>query len=274
MLMLRGVCSAMARRQEYAKACTALGAVFADMGILDKCEELTMEAYKVQKYYFDMDRHPAGCTKKLFKKKRERAEKERQAALDKKKGKKKAADDSDESSEEEEESPKKKTEADPTTKEGSNCRLCRNYAASLNSLASLFRTQARNTPDDRPKRKKKLLKRAIKMLEEEAMVDEHCLDGWHENHGHRYNNLAACYLEMRKFRESEVQYLKACIRYSDILGRRHKDTRACLQDLQELYDRSDQNFKIAQLGQKDGMSTLLRQAEDVLAAKKEAAEDA
>ena len=87
MLMLAGCGSAMALRQEYAKACTALGAVFADMGILDKCEELTMEAYKVQKYYFDMDRHPAGCTKKLFKKKRERAEKERQAALDKKKGK-------------------------------------------------------------------------------------------------------------------------------------------------------------------------------------------
>ena len=83
----------------------------------------------------------------------------------------------------------------------------------------------------------------------------------------------AAYLEMRKFREAEVQYLKACVRYSDILGRRHKDTRACLQDLQELYDRSDQNFKITQLGQKDGMATLLRQAEDVLAAKKEAAEE-
>ena len=185
MLMLCGVCALLARRQEYAKACTALGAVFADMGILDKCEELTMEAYKVQKYYFDMDRHPAGCTKKVWAKKRERAEKERQAALDKKKGKKKANDSDSDESEEEESPAKKKNETDPTTKEGSNCRLCRNYAASLNSLASLFRTQARNTPDDRPKRKKKLLKRAIKMLEEEALVDEHCIDGWHENHGHR-----------------------------------------------------------------------------------------
>ena len=45
---------------------------------------------------------------------------------------------------------------------------------------------------------------------------------------------------------------------------------AASQDLQELYDRLDQNFKITQLGQKDGMATLLRQAKrNVLAAKKE-----